>query len=289
MVNTPSTNRASKTLVLSFRDSTMAEERSLVPSKREAGSANIEQATGNDQKHARGLRYDQSPSPESDSGPDLSETFENSLTLSMKKSLFEKTPIEFLPRQAFEDCLTDLAKDRRYKRSAVDVVIELMGQEPEKANEEDRALARYVLDSAKTVFLITFWIKADPLHAAIALFRESGFNDSSLPLEEWSSEQLDNDLDNHRFRRMERSRRKTKRRIWTVWSIHRFQQCQWQFQAAMISTRRTNHSFGQRTIPFISKGTKQGGGAHGIVYRYEIHPAHFEDPLCPVTYTVYIE
>jgi hypothetical protein len=294
MPNTPSANPAKRNLVVPPRGGEVNERRSLVPSRREAESAKIEQAVQNDQNHTRSLERGQSPASESDSDSDFSEKLGTELTTSMVESHFEKTPTNFFPKQTFETLLTDLATKKNYKHGAEDIVLELLGKEPENHDEDDKALARYVLDGAKTLFLITFWIKrefpkSEQFHAAMASFRKHKFDDSKLPLEEWSGAQLKTDLDIHPFVRMEGHGKKKNGRIWTVSSIHRFQQDQWRFLAATISTAHTNHNFGQRTIPFISKHTKPGnGGAHGIVYRYEIHPAHFEDPHFPVMYIVFM-
>jgi hypothetical protein len=291
MSNTPSASRAKRNLIVPLRDSEMPERRSLVPAKREAESAEVEQAVRKDRNHVKNLHLGQNPPSKSDSHLDSSEQLRNKLITSMVASEFEKTPIDFLPQQTFETLLTDLATNKSYKHGAEDVVLELLGKEPEISDEDDRALARYILGGAKTLFLITFWIKPESskleqFHAAMASFRKNKFDDSKLPLEEWSGKRVASELDEHPFVQMEGQKNGC---LWTVSSIYRFQQDQWKFLAATISTAQTNHNFGQRTIPFISKHTRPGnGGAHGIVYRYGIHPAHFEDVQSSVICTIHM-
>jgi hypothetical protein len=289
MSDTPSASRATRSLVVPLKNSEVTKRRSLLHSEREARSTYIEPSAENDLHYARGSDCEQSLSSDSDSAPLLSDELRKKLICCMKKSQFEKTSTQFLPRHTFETFLADRVTGPNYNHSAEDIVLEIMCIEPKTSNEDDRALARYILDSAKTLFLITLYIEAEPLHTAMASFKKHDFNDLRLPIEEWCSEQLENDSDNHLFVQMEGRRKKKKERIWTVMSIHQFEQSQWKFLAAVISTAHTNQNFGHRTMPFVSKLTKAGnGGAHGIVYRYEIHPAHFEDPQCPVMYVIYM-
>jgi hypothetical protein len=116
----------------------------------------------------------------------------------------------------------------------------------------------------------------------MVLFKEHNFTDSCLPLEEWSKERLKKNTGSHPFVLMERDQAAKTKRIWSVYSIDRFCKAQWEFQAPIISTAKKNHNFDQRIIPFVAKSTTPSSGAHGIVYRYTIHSAHFEDPLHPV-------
>jgi hypothetical protein len=65
--------------------------------------------------------------------------------------------------------------------------------------------------------------------------------------------------------------------------ISEFQTSQWRFLAPKISTNVQNRYFDNGCpIPFVAKSTKQCSGAHGIVNKYTIHHAHFENSFRPV-------
>ncbi|KAH8719330.1 hypothetical protein GQ44DRAFT_659386, partial [Phaeosphaeriaceae sp. PMI808] len=83
---------------------------------------------------------------------------------------------------------------------------------------------------------------------------------------------------------MEKFYKKKAGRIWPLRHINEFHGAQWKFHAPIISTAEQLYDFGRCTLPFIDKNTTAGKGAYGTVYKYEIHDAHFEDPLNPNKY-----
>ena len=201
------------------------------------------------------------------------------LCISIIKSDFEKTPVDFLPQDAFETILTAPSRLQMNSSNETDIVLQLMLVESKRTSENDRALANYILERARKVFLVTICSKLEPerLYAAMKRFKSCDFDDDCLPLEEWSPENLKNDSDNHPLALMKGCQGEGMERIWDVRHISGFQREQWKFLAPIISTAKRNHEFGQHILPFIERGTAPSSGAHGIVYRYAIHPAHFKD------------
>ncbi|KAJ4365826.1 hypothetical protein N0V83_008447 [Neocucurbitaria cava] len=112
----------------------------------------------------------------------------------------------------------------------------------------------------------------------MSLFRKANFTDAKLPLD-WSAEEVNTDIEKHDFRMMERRWKRKAGSIWGPSLINDFHVAQWKFHAPVISAAVEHHDFGRRTLPFIHKNTALSKGAYGIVYKYEIHRAHFKDPL----------
>ena len=198
----------------------------------------------------------------------------DAMNVSMIFSKFEKTDDKtFLPQDAFERIWSTIAGD---EKSRCDNILKLMNVRMNRSTEDDRELANYILRSAKKIFLVAIWMGVDQPHAAMKLFQKSQFEDRNLPIKEWKGTKIKLAPGDHEFVRMEESRGIDQKRIWNLRAITDFQVGQWKFLAPTISTSDQNRSFGNGyPIPFISKGGNRSGGAHGIVYKYTIHPAHF--------------
>ncbi|KAI4622282.1 hypothetical protein J4E83_005024 [Alternaria metachromatica] len=194
--------------------------------------------------------------------------------------MFERTEgKKFIPRSTFDEILARTASTQRDRRN---FVLRVMGRELNRPSEEDIALADYILGSAQKVFLIAVYIQLDQLHAAMNLFKDARFTDERLPIKEWKGDKLKCELKSHPFVLMEKEKDKSKstKRIWRVHSISLFQDDQWIFLTPTISAHDQNRSFDNRCpIPFTTKNTQQRSGAHGIVYKYTIHPAHYKNSL----------
>lgn len=259
-----------------------------VPSKRKDSSVDYEPVSRNSSKHAAEMVYEECSSSESEF--DLKDDLLDRLHDSMKESKFDKTPFEFLPQDTFRDIFTNLHGGQRDELSETDTVIHLMGRDPEGASEDTKDLANYILIEAKRVFLIAVYIKLDQLYDVMQLFKSNEFKDSCLPLGEWSTEQMKWDSENHTFARMEKAmdiitrkgRSRKLKRLCSVSTISKFQKAQWQFLAPVLSTAENNNKFDHRVMPFIERNTTPSSGAHGVVYKYRIHAAHFVDPDFPV-------
>jgi hypothetical protein len=254
----------------------------IVPLERRKTSAHVNQEMECEQKYSKRDESGESSSSESSSQDELLAELEDKLHVKLKKSEFEKTPMDFLPRDVFQQILPSLSSNRNNEDGSADHVLALILQSPNQATEDDRALANYIMKSAKTMFLIAIYIKLSPLHAAMALFRNNCYDDSKLPIEEWPKDQLTT----HPLVVLEEksnSKPKTKRRrIWSASSIDSFQKSQWIFLAPIISTETRNSNFGLRPMPFVARSTTPSSGAHGVVTKYTVHSAHFKDLQRPV-------
>lgn len=200
------------------------------------------------------------------------------MSVAMIPSAFEKTETKmFLPQDDFEKIFLDDAGDQDGRHN---YVFQIMGIQTRTASEDDKGLADYILRNAQKIFLVAIWISLNQLKTAMKLFRDARFKDEDLPLEEWSGQQLRDALNDHKFVRMEETRRRHARRVWDMRSISEFQSAQWLFLAPKISTNFQTCNFDNGCpIPFVAKSTKQCSGAHGIVNKYTIHHAHFENSL----------
>ena len=198
----------------------------------------------------------------------------DAVNVSMIVSKFEKTDTKpFLPQDAFERIWSTIAGD---EKSRCDNILKLMDIQLNGSNEDDRELANYILKSAKKIFLVAIWMGVDQLRAAMKLFQIFQFEDENLPIKEWTGTKFKLAPGDHQFVRMEESRGNNRKRIWNLRTITDFQVGQWIFLAPTISTSDQNRSFGNGyPIPFITRDEKRSSGAHGIVYKYGIHPAHF--------------
>jgi len=203
------------------------------------------------------------------------------MNVSLRVSKFDKTDGEqFLPQDAFERIWSAIEAD---EDSGTQHMLKLMDIQPYESSEDDRRLAKYILKDAKKIFLIAIWMNLRQLQAAMELFRVAQFCDEDLPIEEWSGQRFKSTSETHKFVQMEESQSASSRRIWDMRSITDFQSDQWPFLAPKISTKIQTCNFDNKCpIPFVAKSTKQCSGAHGIVNRYTIHHAHFENVLRPV-------
>lgn len=253
-------------------------------------SANSDQTKESDDNQAMEMTSEDSYQSESEADSDSESTplqsLWNSLRASMSTSMFERTETKlFLPRDTFEQILSRTEGGLSGRRK---LILEVMGIESSRPSEDDRALADYILDSARKVFLVAVDIELEQLHAAMKLFKISQYKDEDLPVEEYSRTRLKVALrqNHHPFQRMETVQRKlrgqdeekNRRRIWSLPTIARFQDSQWIFLAPTMSTLDLNSNFDHRCpIPFITKDSRQSSGSYGIVYKYTIHHAHFKN------------
>jgi len=215
--------------------------------------------------------------------PDPVKSLWEKMSASMVSSVFERTETKtFLPQDDIEEMILYNTRD---PASRYNHVLQLMGIQPCNASENDRELADYILNYAQKIFLIAIWTDLEQLQTAMELFKHAHFKDEDLPLEEWSEQEFETVLYHHKFVRMEETRRRHPGHIWNARSIRDFQSSQWVFLAPNISTDVQTCNFDKACpIPFIAKGTEQHSGAHAVVYKYTIHPAHFKDSLHQVTH-----
>lgn len=227
----------------------------------------------------------------SDFEPDLLERFAGDLRRTyMRESKFDKKPSQFFPRDRLKDVLSDLTPGPRNAQKEVHTVLELMRISQIDVSSQARALADYVLSEAKVIFLIAIYSEIAPLNIVMTIFKENNINDSHLPFPMWN---LKNSEKNHPCVRQERKHRKERDHsrgsasypysVWSLGSIDRFQEAQWEFLAAVISAENPYCDFGLRAMPFTAKGDTPISGAHGVVCRYEVHSAHYSDTSCSVS------
>lgn len=224
-------------------------------------------------------------SEENDSAeiPDPLNALREKITMSLENSKFDKTLMRrFLPRDIFDALFKDLPIRGPGLESFTILQLLIWPHHHEGASKDDIKLAEYISNRAKTVFLVVICSGLEDRLGAMRLFHENEFDDECLPYEVWCNNQLRDEIETHEFVRWEGRKNKRSKRIWTCLFINRFQNEQWQFLAPIISTSTVNRNcnFTQRPLPFIEKGhTPRSGasGAHGVVSRYEVHPAHFED------------
>jgi len=260
-------------------------------------SANSDQTKESDDNQAMEMTSEDSYQSESEADSDSESTplqsLWNSLRASMSTSMFERTETKlFLPRDTFEQILSRTEGGLSGRRK---LILEVMGIESSRPSEDDRALAEYILDSAQKVFLIAVYIQLEQLHAAMKLFKVSQYKDEKLPVEERTARELDDTPRRHEFERMEnrqrdrrrKDRKKNPKRIWDIHTISKFQDNQWTFLIPIISAHDQNCNFDSRCpIPFTTKNAQQRSGAHGIVYKYTIHPAHYKNSLHQVIHVI---
>jgi serine/threonine protein kinase len=210
------------------------------------------------------------------------------LLVSMEKSSFNKTPHEFLPRDKFDGIFSMPSTREQDQTPALhsprDTVFRSMGINSAAPTDDELSLAEYVLENCRTLYLIAVFIESKPelLRTLMSIFRRDNFTDSKLPIDMWPMERLRAGTKKHPFHpfvEMERHHEPARAlRLWNFRSIVKFQNEQWKFLVPTISTTKNFHDFRQYTVPFIAKHNLVGKGNSGIVYKYEIHPAHFEDP-----------
>jgi hypothetical protein len=250
--------------------------------KRKKEAEHFEPETKPDQKRARGMEAGKRISDVSEPHVNYLKKLTEELACAMEDSCFEKTPTEFLPQSEINKILPCQSTDGSGRHRSIDYILRIMCILPEEASEEEIALARYILESARITFLIAVHLplQLEQLRAAMSIFKEEGFTDDCLPIEDWPRDRLKSGSDNHRFVRMERKQNMQEMDIWSVWSIGEFQTKQKKFLAPIVSTAVPQSDFAHGTLPFIRKAesVNRNGGAHGVVNGYQIHPAHYYDP-----------
>ena len=125
------------------------------------------------------------------------------------------------------------------------------------------------------------------------LFKDDGFDDTKLPIEDTSSKPPKTDSSNgnpnptsEAAENVLASLEKSvtgKIKIWRPGKIYDFCRAQWKFLAPVFSADESNHDLEEPLIiPFVSKYEDFGEGSFGQVSKYETHSDHLKDPLKPV-------
>jgi serine/threonine protein kinase len=213
-----------------------------------------------------------------ESSEDEEEPFKAMLLASMQESQFEKTPKPYLP----QDTIDKIFCARSKRIEDIDwKIFEPMAINTAARTEADLSLANHIVDYCPKLYLIAVFIELEPerLRTLMSIFQQDDFTDKDIPIDVWPMDKLNTGARQHPFVVMEKKYTGRKRRIWNFSRINKFQTEQWRFLAPIISTSQPLHDFGQCTIPFVAKHDIIGKGGHGIVYKYEIHPAHLRDPL----------
>lgn len=204
------------------------------------------------------------------------------------KSEFDKTPHEFLPMSVLNGIFDyDMDTEVGCQKFECDV-LEVMGVDPTQATEYDLELAKFVLLEARKLFFIGIYIDHPSLYNMMALFKESSFTDSRLPIP-WTTERWRREASEHPLAVMEHQIDSQSSSIWPLQCMHKFQRDQWRFLPAAISCARNSHNFGQRILPFIEKLPIYHGGAHGYVQAYKIHPAHIIEASNLVNHRTFLQ
>jgi serine/threonine protein kinase len=242
------------------------------------------QEQGGDKQHRTEYTDEEGDDTSSSDSDDEEDNLRDQLLASMELSHFEKTPHEFLPRDKFDEIFFTQSKCEEGQNLAI---FEPMGVDSGSPTDDDRSMANYVLEHCRTLYLITVFIelKPEPLRTLMSIFRRNGFTDENLPIDMWPMDRLKAGTKQHPlhpFVEMEQRHDPAHtRRIWNLMSIEKFQREQWKFLVPTISTAETFHDFRRYTIPFVAKHNVISKGGSGIVHKYEIHHAHFDDPLRP--------
>jgi serine/threonine protein kinase len=201
------------------------------------------------------------------------------------KSQFDKTPHEFLPRDKLDGIFSAQSKQGQDQTRNV---FKPMGINSTSPTNEDLSLTEYILNNCQKLYLIAVFIelKPKPLRTLMSIFRQNEFTDKKLPIDMWGANEIKAGIRKPPFHPlvvMEKQYEPTRTlRIWDLISISKFQKEQWKFLIPTISTKEILHDFGQHTIPFSVKHEFEGKGGNGIVHKYEIHHAHFEDTSPPI-------
>jgi serine/threonine protein kinase len=213
-----------------------------------------------------------------DSSEDEEDPFKTMLLESMQESQFEKTPKPYLP----QDTIDKIFCPRSKRKNDIDwKIFEPMGINVAALTDDELSLAYHIVATCPKLYLIAVFIELEPepLRTLMSIFRQDGFTDKDIPIDVWPMDKLKAGIKQHPFYVLEKKYPVRKRRIWNLSRINKFQSEQWRFLAPIISTSEPLHDFGQCTIPFVAKHDIIGKGGNGIVYKYEIHNAHFKDPI----------
>jgi serine/threonine protein kinase len=238
------------------------------------------QEQGRDEQHRTEYTEEDSDDTSSSGSEYDEDNLRDQLLASMQLSRFERTPNYYLPNDQFEG-IFQIQSTMEGVRNLT--LFEPMGVDAAAPTDDDLSLANHILENCRKLYLIAIFIELEPvpLRTIMAIFRQEGFADHHLPIDVWPMDKLKDDIRKHPFVCMEKQHLARKPRIWNFRRIERFQSDQWRFLAPTISTTKPIHDFGQLTIPFVEKHAIAGSGTYGIVYKYEIHHAHFEDPKFP--------
>lgn len=195
------------------------------------------------------------------------------LMYNMTNSKFDKTPLDFLPQGALDRIITKSA-----------ILGAIRATQPEEA---DTKLINFILTKAKRIFATAVFIELSPraLRRAMFLFQKEGFDDTHLPIEKWSGEEMMKKQMtgvHHPFVVMERPVEDGDEKVWTLRKIFDFQDHQGKFLAPVLSTTEPNHDLWDLTMPFVTKYASYAEGSFGVVSKYEIHDDHIKDPTRPV-------
>jgi hypothetical protein len=193
----------------------------------------------------------------------------------MVSSKFEKTPMDFIPRDKVDDFFTHEILGQKDKDGIVGTILRQLSPDATQASRRDRdiELVDYIVKRARVLFIIVCFHRHERKKDAMSLFKKAEYHDALLPFDSSVEE------DEHPLRQMEDDHGRRTNRIWTDSRIREFIEAQWKFYAPVIKTQEQIHDFGRCTLPFVHESIRLGTGAFGTVTKYEVHPAHFEDPL----------
>jgi serine/threonine protein kinase len=202
------------------------------------------------------------------------------LLSSMQMSRFTETQKQYLPQDAFEKVFYTVSK----RNEDVDLTVFVpMGINAATLTEAELSLAYHIVDHCQKLYLIavSMGLGRENIRTLMTIFRARNFTDEDIPIAPWTLERLKTDTKLHPLvvmETLEGNRTSYNQPIWNVLSLYNFQNEQWKFLAPIISTGKDLHDFGLCTIPFVDRYDVISKGGKGIVYRYEIHHAHLEDP-----------
>jgi hypothetical protein len=196
----------------------------------------------------------------------------------MSESTFEGTQAQFLPRNLLDTMLSQSTLGRDDEDDRIEHVLRLLDTNPNEVSNEDKELAKFILDGATKLFLIVVFIRLRDPYAAMSLFKVAGLTDRTLPIEEWPLKEGTKEFDEkkHPLVMLERQYTTSAKCMWTVYNIRRFKEAQMKFLAPAISTEVKDNNFGHLPMPFIACNATPSSGAHGIVHQYTVHPAHVQ-------------
>ena len=192
------------------------------------------------------------------------DSLEEILATSCVMSQFEKTPHLFLPQRKFEAIVT-----REIIRST------LYGE----SDSEDEALINYFVNDARKLFAITVLTglsMPEYLIQAMCLFKDRGFSDDDLPIEDLLSVENEQTSANRKPVDLSTHTLGGIGEPWTSARIHTFYHEQWKLLAPVFSMDEANDDLGIHTIPFIAKNEEVCEGSFGYVRRYRIHSDHIQ-------------
>lgn len=131
---------------------------------------------------------------------------------------------------------------------------------------EDEVLARFIVDYAQKVFLtcIRCLDGKEDIFDAMVLFMDDGIDDSKLPIDLQTSDDLFSDM-------------------FGSTKAHSFWHDQYSFLAPVLSSKQIFYDFeGRVPLPFVLDtlvAPRTEEGTFGSVRRHVIHPAHFVDEI----------